>query len=250
MPSLKGVVVASARAVGVDLVRLGSVRHPIGRRARMMTALGIDTVIDVGANAGLFGQEIRRSGYAGPIVSIEPLGAPFRELSRLAERDARWTAIRSAVGARAGSATMHVAANAGASSSILPMLTLHARTAPEAQYIAEEVVDVATLDDLALPHLPDEASVFVKVDVQGFELEVLRGAPMTLARSTVVQLEMSLLPLYESAPTYFDLLEFMKQRGFELVGLEAGIATPAGLLLQADGLFATARATRALQAAG
>jgi FkbM family methyltransferase len=221
-------------------------RHPSGRRARLMTSLGIDVVIDVGANRGQFGIEIRRAGYTGQIVSIEPLSGPYRQLSRLAAGDERWTVIRSAVGPRSGSATIHVAANDGASSSLLPMLDLHARAAPEARYVADERVDVATLDDLAQTHIR-EGALFTKLDVQGYELQVLAGGASTLAESSLVQLEMSLLPLYESAPTYLEVLEFMGQRGFRLVGLEAAFVAPSGLLLQADGIFAADHALRSLE---
>lgn len=245
--SLKSVVAASARAAGVDLVRLRGVRHPVGRRAQLMASLGIELVIDVGANRGQFGLEIRRAGYGGRIVSIEPLAAPYRQLSRLAARDERWTVIRSAVGPRTASATIHVAANGGASSSFLPMLDLHARSAPEARYVADERVEVATLDDLVQPQLGDPAAVFTKIDVQGYELQVLAGGETTLARSTLVQLEMSLLPLYETAPSYREIFDFMAQHGFRLVGIEPGFASPTGALLQADGLFATDAATRSLQ---
>jgi FkbM family methyltransferase len=245
--TLKGVVAASARSAGVDLVRYRSVRHPIGRRARLMKALGIDQVIDVGANRGQFAIELRRAGYRGHIVSIEPLGEPFQSLFRLAAADDRWTVIRSAVGPNSGSATIHVAANGGASSSVLPMLDLHIRAAPEAQYVADETVDVATLDDLAEPHTTNGAALFTKVDVQGYELQVLGSGALTLARSTLVQLEMSLSPLYAMAPTHRDVLEFMGQRGFELVGIETGFADPSGLLLQVDGLFASGDATRSLR---
>lgn len=238
---------ASARAAGVDLVRLRGVRHPVGRRARLTTSLGIDLVIDVRANRGQFGLEMRRAGYGGRIVSIEPLEAPYRQLSRLAARDERWAVIRSAVGPRTGSATIHVAANGGASSSFLPMLDLHARSAPEARYVADERVEVATLDDLVQPQLSDAAAVFTKMDVQGYELQVLAGGEATLARSTLVQLEMSLLPLYETAPSYREILDFMAQHGFRLVGIEPGFASPTGALLQADGLFTTDAATRSLQ---
>ena len=127
------------------------------------------------------------------------------------------------------------------------MLDLHAHSAPKARYVADEPVEVATLDDLVQPELRDPAVVFTKADVQGYELQVLAGGEATLARSTLVQLEMSLLPLYETAPSYRDVLDFMARHGFCLVGIEPGFASPTGALLQADGLFATVVATRSLQ---
>jgi FkbM family methyltransferase len=242
--------VASARAAGIDLVRFRSARHPVGRRARLMAALGVDLIVDVGANRGQFANEIRRSGYAGRIVSIEPLAEPYGQLAEAAARDGRWIAIRSAVGPSAGTATMHVAANAGASSSLLDMLELHARAAPEARFVAEERVDVQPLDELVDPHLQGAGAVFTKLDVQGYELHVLHSGPATLAASALIQVEMSLVRLYQDGPTYRDVVRFMDERGFELVGLEPGFAAPNGLLLQADGLFASDRAARSLQVAG
>jgi FkbM family methyltransferase len=215
-----------------------------------MTALGIDLVIDVGANQGQFGLEVRRLGYTGKIVSIEPLAAPYRRLYRAASRDKRWFVIRSAVGPRTGTATMHVAANDGASSSMLSLLDGVARAAPEARFIGDEEVQVATLDDLVQPHLRDVRTVFTKLDVQGYELQALRGGSATLDRSSIVQLEMSLLPIYQTAPSYREVIQFMEQHGFQLVGLEPGLAAPTGSLLQADGLFASAHAARLLQGTG
>lgn len=247
MTSLKSAALAAARAVGFDIIRLGSLRHPIGRRARLMVSLGIDLVIDVGANRGQFGLEVRRAGYGGRMVSIEPLAEPFLELSRSAARDTGWTAIQSAVGPRAGSATIHVAANDGASSSFLPMLDLHARSAPEARFIADERVEMATLDGLVQPRWGSPSAVFTKIDVQGYEMEVLAGGEATLARSTLVQLEMSLLPLYDTAPSYREIVDYLTQHGFCLVGIEPGFASQTGAQLQADGLFATNAAARFLQ---
>jgi hypothetical protein len=63
----------------------------------------------------------------------------------------------------------------------------------------------------------------------------------------MVQLEMSLQPLYEAAPSYTEVLDFMAQHGFVLVGIHPGLASATGVLLQADGLFATRTATRWLQ---
>jgi FkbM family methyltransferase len=214
----------------------------------MMARLGVDLVIDVGANRGQFGLEIRRAGYRGRILSIEPLTEPFQFLARLAAKDNRWDVIQSAVGPSSGSATIHVAANGGASSSLLPMLDLHTHAAPKATFVGDEQVEVAMLDDLVRLRGLDGATVFTKVDVQGYELQVLAGGSEALTRSSLVQLEMSLLPLYETGPTHRDILEYMEGRGFLLVGIEPGFASPTGLLLQADGLFAAEREVRSLQA--
>jgi FkbM family methyltransferase len=215
-----------------------------------MSALGIDLVIDVGANRGQFGLEIRRAGFGGRIVSIEPLADAHRHLARMAARDERWTVIQSAVGPAAGRATIHVAANAGASSSFLPMLELHNRAAPSARYIAEESVEVGVLDELVSSQVGRDDIILTKIDVQGYELQVLAGGPVTLARSSLVQLEMSLLPLYEGAPTFEGVLEFMGRHGFRLVGIEPGFADRTGVLLQADGIFAAQHVIRSLQGGG
>jgi FkbM family methyltransferase len=240
-------VAAWARAVGVDLVRFQSTRHPVGRRAQLMRSLSIDLVIDIGANRGQFAHEIRRAGYRGRILSIEPLEEPYLELSRSAAKDSHWTAVRSAVGAGAGVASIHVAANGGASSSLLPMLDLHRSAAPEANYVGEERVEVRTLDSVAQPHRESGDRVFMKIDVQGFELQVLEGGPETLSGSSMVQVEMSLIPLYEGAPTYEDVLAVLGRKGLQLVGIEPGIADRSGMLLQMDGLFVAEDAVRMLQ---
>lgn len=245
--SLKSLVVAAGRVAGIDLVRFRSVRHPLGRRARLMAALGVNLVVDVGANRGQFAAELRRSGYAGRIVSVEALSEPYGFLARTAAADPLLTAIHSAVGARRGRVTMHVAGNAAASSSVLPMLALHARAAPEAEYVGVETVEMRPLDELLQPHLGDPVTLLLKVDVQGYELEVLSGGSTTLSRSSLIQLEMSLVPLYETAPTYREMIDFMAHRGFGLVGLEPGFTSEAGVLLQADGLFASEEAYGLLQ---
>jgi FkbM family methyltransferase len=215
-----------------------------------MKSLRIDVVVDIGANEGQFGLELRRAGYTGRIVSIEPLADPFNRLSRLATKDRDWIAIQTALGPQAGSATMHVASNGGASSSILQMLDTHARAAPEARFVADEQVDMETLDAIASQYLPDESRLFMKVDVQGYELQVLAGGAVTLSRSSLVQLEMSLIPLYGSAPSFQDVLDFMRRQRYQLVGIEPGLAAPSGLLLQVDGLFALERTTRTLETLG
>jgi FkbM family methyltransferase len=225
--------------VGLDLTRYRSVRHPIGRRIRLLQDLNIDLVLDVGANVGQYALELRRWGYRGRIVSFEPLSGPFDILSQKAGRDDHWQAVHLALGERSEILPIHVAGNAAASSSILPMLPLHDQVAPEAAYVDVESVEVRPLDELLPEYRRDARSILLKVDVQGYESAVIRGAYSSLKEMTAVQLELSLMPLYADAPLLAEMVAILADHGFALVGLEPGLADPRnGYLLQTDGIFA------------
>ena len=204
-------------------------------------------MLDVGANVGQYALELRRWGYRGRIVSFEPLSSPFDVLREKANRDDRWEAVRVALGDRSEIVPMHIAANSAASSSILDMLPLHNEVAPGAGYVDLEDVEVRRLDEL-LPRYGQEArSILLKVDVQGYEAAVIRGASKSLREVTAVQLELSLIPLYADAPLLAEVVALLAGHGFALVGLEPGLADPrSGFLLQTDGIFARINNSSAL----
>jgi FkbM family methyltransferase len=205
---------------------------------RLIGDLRIDLVLDVGANVGQFALELHRHGYPGRIVSFEPLSAAFEALSRAASRDSSWDARRYGIGDVDGRAQMNVAANWGASSSLLASTPLNDRAAPEARYVGSEQVEIRRLDPLVRDDLAHAAATYLKVDVQGAEQQVLEGAPETMSRASLVQLELSLYPLYVGAPTYHDLIHFMEELDFILAGLEPGFTDRSnGRLLQVDALF-------------
>jgi FkbM family methyltransferase len=238
MKSLKAAMHTAGSWIGVDLIRYGSVRHPVGRRMRLIHHLGIDLVLDVGANLGQFGLELRRNGYLGRIVSFEPLAEPFARLSKIASAHPQWDVFQLALGEMNRAETIHVAANSGASSSFFPSTYLNDAAAPQARFVGTEAVEVRRLDDVAADLVAGARATYLKVDVQGAERRVLEGAPTVLARSTAVQLELSLRALYIGSPLYDELLDLMTQRGFALAGLEPGFTDPStGWLLQTDALF-------------
>jgi hypothetical protein len=83
-----------------------------------------------------------------------------------------------------------------------------------------------------------DKGVFMKADVQGHESEVLRGAAEVLPRIDAIQLEMSLIPLYEGESEFVDQLVAMKSMGYVLWQLEPGFLDErVGRLLQVDGTF-------------
>jgi FkbM family methyltransferase len=229
------------RRLGWDVVPLDHRVHPLARRARLLASHGIDLVLDVGANEGQYARELRAIGYRGRIVSFEPLSAPFGRLEAALGNDAGWRGRQVAVGPQIGRATIHVAANSW-SSSLLPMLPAHERLAPGSGYVGEEEVAITTLEALVREHARDEERLFVKVDTQGYERRVLESAGPALSRITGLQLELSIVPLYEGEELLSSMLRWLEERGFILMSLEPGHADPAtGQLLQVDGVFFRSR---------
>ena len=223
--------------LGLEVRRYRPLSTLHGARAHALRAGRIDTVLDVGANAGQYGLILRAEGYQGRIVSFEPLGDAFRELQGRAARDAAWEARRLALGDRDGSTEINRAANVQ-SSSLRAMRALHLEGAPESAYVGVETVEVRQLDSLASELELDGASIFLKLDVQGFEREVLRGGAATLRRVAAVECELSLQPLYEGQALFPELLGLLDGSGLHLVALEHTFSDPrTGRLLQLDGLF-------------
>jgi FkbM family methyltransferase len=207
------------------------------RHAKLMANWGVTLLLDVGANVGQYAVRMRRAGYRGRIVSFEPMGAAFAELRTRAGADPDWDCRRLALGSAEGEAEIHVSRNSY-SSSLLEMEDRHLRTAPESAYVGAETISVVPLDQIwdELVSGPDRP--FLKLDVQGFELEALRGAERSLPKLVGVQCELSLVPLYAGAPTHKQVMEHLEAAGFRLAGFEPALFDPeTAELLQADGIF-------------
>lgn len=211
-------------------------RHPAWRRQHMLQAHDIDLVLDVGAAVGGYGSQLRQFGYTGRIVSFEPLDAPFEKLSSVAARDPKWSVRQSALGSEAGRSVINIAANSD-SSSLLPMATAHTEAAPENGIIGQQAVTVERLDDVLDEIAGASDRIFLKIDAQGFEGEVIAGGRRTLERCRGLQLELSFVPLYQGGLLVNDAVALAYSAGFSMVGIEQGWAAPSGQMLQADGVF-------------
>jgi FkbM family methyltransferase len=223
------------RSLRVDLIRYDQRYHPVARRMQLIQTHGIDLILDIGANDGQYARELRELGYRGRIVSFEPLSSAFALLQKHAAKDRDWTARHLALGDKAGRATINVAGNS-TSSSLLPMLSSHERSAPESKYTTTEEIEVDTLDSVAAGERADR--LLIKIDAQGYERAILDGGPETVARATGVQLELSLVQLYQGGPLLREMLERMERSGFRLMSVEpVHCDRQTGQLLQMDGLF-------------
>ena len=226
------------RHVGLDLVRWRPQSSAEAALARMLDLHRIDTVLDVGANEGQYACLLRELGFKGRIISFEPLTAAHQRLQQTAVKDSLWTiAARTAIGHEEGQIRLNVASN-GASSSILPMLEAHERAAPDVKYVGFEMAPISRLDRVAEEFLGEAQNIFLKVDAQGFELQVLQGATDLLRRVVGVQLELSLVPLYGGQPLFSELIDWMQGEGYKIWGIIPGLADNAsGRLLQTDAVF-------------
>lgn len=223
---------------GVELNRYNPAQSQDARMAGLLARHDIDLVLDVGANTGGYGQSLREIGYRGDILSFEPLEDAHAELSRVAAGDPRWhIAPRMAVGAANSEIVINVAGNS-VSSSILPMHDAHEQAAPQSRYVGTPRAPMNRLDAIAHPVLASARSTLLKIDTQGYEMPVLHGAGDLLARLREVQLELSVIPLYEGQALYRETIGWLADRGFGLWNLVPGfLDESSGRLLQFDGVF-------------
>lgn len=172
----------------------------------------IDAVIDVGANTGQYATRLRAAGWAGPILSFEPIPEVHRLLARHAAADPDWeVAPPLAVGAMGGEIELEVSAESDMSST-LRQTTLLQDISPTSAVLRRIVVPQARLDELLAAR--PWRRLFVKIDVQGAEPAVLAGMEGLWARVQGLQLELALLPLYAGERPWLELLEDLAERGF------------------------------------
>ena len=223
---------------GIEIRRYDAAESADARFARQLAHHGIELVLDVGANDGGYGRLLRSLGYAGDIVSIEPLVDAHAALVAQAAADPRWfVAPRLALGDAAAEIEINVAGNS-TSSSLLPMNALHERAAPQSRYQGRQKVNVQRLDAFEHPAIAPARRTLLKIDTQGYELPVLRGAEGLLSQLNGVQVELSVAPLYDGQALYREVVDFIVGRGFELWNLSPGFTDRAsGRMLQFDGLF-------------
>jgi FkbM family methyltransferase len=196
---------------------LNKLLQPINREllysvsaAQFLSKNEVELVLDVGANVGQFAHATRISGYNGPLWSFEPVKAIFNKLAHKSRKDAQWKASNFAVGAKEGAATIHVSA-LSLFSSIKPYTRAATDFDPRSRTAYDEEVRVKTLDGIVDSNTKN---IFLKVDTQGFEQEVLAGAADVLKRCVGVQLELSIEHLYEDVWSFGEALAYLETMGF------------------------------------
>jgi FkbM family methyltransferase len=190
---------------------------------QVLQEYGVNAVIDVGANAGQFGHFLRAEvEYRGKIVSFEPVSSSFRRLERACTRDPEWSAVPVALGREAGQAQINVAEYSQCSSFLTATSRETDTFAKPNQTVRKEQVQIRRLDDTAEEFLSrgaGDSRLFLKLDTQGYDLEVLAGAGETLKQVVVLQSEVPLIHIYEGMPSLVEVLDTVQALGFTVAGL-------------------------------
>ncbi len=223
------------RKTGYDLVKCKYSKHE-QEIEQLLISHQFTCVLDIGANEGQYAKEIRIGGYKNRIISFEPIAVPFAKLRQKSANDASWDVYNIAMGDTNGKAEINIAGNS-VSSSLLDINKTHTDAAPDSKYIGKQAIEIRTLDSIFNELKVKDQKIFMKVDTQGFEKNVLLGAKSVLKSISAIQLEMSVQPLYTGEDLYFQLSDYLYKEGFRLIKIVRGITKSNGELLQFDGVF-------------
>lgn len=193
------------------------------------------TVVDIGANRGQFALVSQECCPSAKIFSFEPLDEPATKFDRLFKDSQRIKLFRVAIGPQAGNTPMYLS-RSDDSSSLLPITDLQNEIFPGTGLKEMRSVAVARLDELI--HEDDlHSPALLKIDVQGFELEVLHGSESLLGDMQYIYVECSFMELYEGQASADDVVKFLHGRNFALKGVHNLVYDKAGRAVQGDFLF-------------
>jgi FkbM family methyltransferase len=201
------------------VISVGSIEYILQRR-QVFQDFAIDLALDVGANTGQFAHDLRVF-YKGDLISFEPVSAAFLRLASTASRDPRWKVYQFALGSQNSTQTINVYRRTEMSSLLKANAYCTGRYGESVATTGQEVVPVRRLDDVLDEVAPDHTRrrVFLKMDTQGYDLEVFKGLGNKLKHVVAIQSEVSLIPIYEGMPHWIDSILVYERAGFGVAGL-------------------------------
>ena len=170
----------------------------------------VDTVIDIGANVGQFGEELRGGGFRGKIISFEPIASVYKQLQEKAAADGNWEAHHCGLGTEPGAALINVS-ELTEFSSILDTKSNAKLHDPRTAVARTEEIEIRTLDQVSAGL---KGNVFLKIDAQGYERNILEGGRRSLSRFLGIQLELPVIRVYEGEWKFYEALSYMADFGF------------------------------------
>ena len=223
MRPLQRLAKRAVRGIGYELVSPRNLwRVALATHLRSLLGLyEIGAVLDVGANKGQYRDFLRTEvGFQGWIISFEPLPSLSQSLLERAEQDKYWLVFPFALGAQPQRRPIHVTQHSVFSSFLPPGDSGPALFGQQMTVSATEPVEVRRLDDV-MGEIADKVEpghIYLKLDTQGFDLDVVEGAKAFLPWVRALQTELAFIPIYLGMPTYEQTLRVLADKGFEVSG--------------------------------
>lgn len=192
-------------------------------------------IIDIGANRGQFALVARRCFPEARIISFEPLTGPTQYFNSIFSSDKNTKLIKSAIGRKREKRKIHIS-NRDDSSSLLPISNKQIDTFPGTETIESIEIDVHPLTDY-FKKSDIQMNSLLKIDVQGFELEVLNGCSQLIDLFDSIYCECSFIELYSGQPLAKDIINWLNNRNFHLRGVYNTYYDKNGTSVQADFYF-------------
>ena len=218
--------------------RSALLRHGVAagvEHQRVLGQLPVRTVVDVGANRGQFTLLARHCFPEARIIAVEPLAAPAARFRRVFGREPQVTLHQTALGPASGEATMHVSGRDD-SSSLLVISSKQGDLFPGTAETGRETVRVGRLSEL-IDRGGLERPALLKLDVQGFELEALKGSEDLLEQFDWIYAECSFIELYEGQALADEVICWLRDRGYRIFSVDHLSRDREGRAVQADILF-------------
>ncbi|MBX3347443.1 MAG: FkbM family methyltransferase [Nitrospira sp.] len=236
MTSLKNTMQAILGNFGLEVRR-----KQVRKKTKLETLLAqyrVDMVFDIGANIGQCVPWFRWIGFDKTIVSFEPVSHLFEQLSQNARSDPKWLVEQVALGEKEGACAINVSGGHGGASSLLTMSEHVVKHAPDQAVIRQEEISITTVEKMMKKYYPEGDRLFLKIDAQGYERNVIEGIGGELQRVIGLKVEMSLVENYCGEVLLRDMLPFLEQKGFHVVEFENGWSNEkTGEMYQVDGVF-------------
>lgn len=210
------------RRLGVEVVKRGRAANLLSAHvAQLLDHHEINCVLDVGARHGEYARWLRNLNYTGRIVSFEPVAANLLTLNAAAKNDPNWRVEPYALGTQTSRASINVTEHTVFSSFRVPNQTAVDKFGFATTVNAAEEVEVRTLADVldTVTTGLSKPRIYLKMDTQGWDLEVLQGAGSRINDVQALQSETSFQAIYEGMPSFNESWQFIQQAGFVMSGL-------------------------------
>ncbi len=206
---------------GYDVLKLKNSNFTIDANLlNIIRKKNINCIIDVGANSGQYGAFLRRIGFKGHILSFEPVSHVFKKLQSAAKHDAKWQCFQYALGDRDEKKELNVYKST-VFSSFLEANEYSKNTWNALREVRTEIVQIKKLENIYHGLMKDIGNVtcMLKMDTQGYDVNVFEGARAVLGHIEALQSEIAAIKVYEHMPDGLDALKLFQQYGYYISGM-------------------------------